>query len=178
MLEKTSGMLQSEIEQTPIAITDFETTGLTPGIHRVVEVAVIRIEPGKNPFLAFDTLINPEIPVSATEIHGITDEDVADAPKFQDIAGDLIGALSGAVFASYNVYFDIRFLEYELSRFGIRNGIPYICLMYMRPLLGIGERCCLDDACKNRGIKHSKLHIASTDAWASASVVFQNCLDI
>ena len=88
------GILERRIASTPIAILDFETTGLTPGIDRVVEASVVRIDPGGEPRLVFDTLINPNRRMSATDIHGITEEDVADVPRFEDIAADLLEAVS------------------------------------------------------------------------------------
>jgi DNA polymerase III epsilon subunit-like protein len=77
------GISPFRIDDTPIAIIDFETTGLIAGADRVVEVSVVRVDPGEEPRLVLDTLINPQRHVSATEIHGITDADVADAPYFQ-----------------------------------------------------------------------------------------------
>ena len=50
-----------------------------------------------------DTLVNPRRAIAATEIHGITDDDVADAPEFGDIASDLVAAISDCVVAAYNV---------------------------------------------------------------------------
>jgi len=76
------GIYTRPIDDTPIAIIDFETTGLTAGADRVVEVSVVRVDPGQEPRLVFDTLVNPHRRVSATEIHGISDADVADAPSF------------------------------------------------------------------------------------------------
>jgi DNA polymerase III epsilon subunit-like protein len=90
----------------------------------VIELAVVRIEPNEKPHLVLDTLINPSRRVAATEIHGITDRDVADAPHFEEIAGNVASAISGSVFASYNVYFDIKFLQEELSRVGIPRNCP------------------------------------------------------
>jgi len=98
-----SGILERPIHETPIAILDFETTGLNPGQDRVVEASVIRCEPGKQPRLALDTLVNPQRPMAATEIHGITDADVANAPVFADIRGEVVASLSGCALASYNV---------------------------------------------------------------------------
>ena len=83
------GIKDYVIHKTPIAILDFETTGLTPGIDRVVEISVYKLDPRKSLQLTFDTLVNPLRPMAATEIHGITDKNVAKAPKFSDIAGDL-----------------------------------------------------------------------------------------
>lgn len=75
-----SGVLHHVIKDTPIAVLDFETTGLSAGNDRVVEVSVVRIEPGLPPRLVLDTLINPRRRVAATHIHGITDRHVVDPP--------------------------------------------------------------------------------------------------
>jgi DNA polymerase-3 subunit epsilon len=48
----SKGIFDSRIDGSPIAIIDFETTGLTPGVDRVVEVSVIKIEPGEKPTVA------------------------------------------------------------------------------------------------------------------------------
>ena len=68
-----NGIKDRRIAETPVAIIDFETTGLTAGFDRVIEVSVVRVDPGEQPRLVFDTLVNPHRPVAATEIHGITD---------------------------------------------------------------------------------------------------------
>ena len=88
--------------ETPIAVFDLETTGLNPGYDRVIEVSVIRIDPGRGPRLVLDALVNPRRRVAATEIHSITGADVAGAPEFGEIAGDLLGAISGCVLTAYN----------------------------------------------------------------------------
>ena len=162
------GIFDELVQRTPVAVVDFETTGLTAGPDRVIEVSVVRIEPGHEPQVVLDTLVCPNRPVAATEIHGITDADVADAPVFADIAGDLVRAMSGCVIGAYNVYFDIRFLRYELKAAGRELHCPYLCLMYMRPLLNLGSRCSLDDACRDLGIDLGVAHLASSDALAAA----------
>lgn len=162
-----SGISGRRIDDTPVAVIDFETTGLTPGLDRVVEVSVVRIDPGESPRLAFDSLINPVRPMAATEIHGITDADVAEAPRFQDVAGELLAAIEGCVIAAYNVYFDIKFLDFELANAGVAHAPPHFCLMYMRPMLGMGSRCKLAEACKHHGIPYSESHVAARDAVAS-----------
>ncbi len=82
----TIGISGRSIADTPITVVDTETTGLYPGGDRVIELAVVRIEPNAEPVLVLDTLLNPGRRVAATEIHGITDADVADAPTFADVA--------------------------------------------------------------------------------------------
>ena len=162
------GILERRIASTPIAILDFETTGLTPGIDRVVEASVVRIDPGGEPRLVFDTLINPNRRMSATDIHGITEEDVADAPRFEDVAADFLEAVSGCVVAAYNVYFDIRFFSFEFGRLGLSTLPPHFCLMYLRPMLGMGGRCRLAEACMAHGLPYEDQHIAAADCEASA----------
>jgi len=167
----SAGIVTCAIEETPVAILDLETTGLNAGTDRVLEVSVARIEPGTEPKLVLDTLVNPRRGVAATEIHGITDADVADAPEFHEIAGNVVNALSDCIVAAYNVYFDMRFLDYELERSGIVHSPPRMCLMYMRPLLGLGRRCSLQDACVAHDIDHPINHVAANDVWASARLM-------
>lgn len=123
------------IADTPVAVLDFETTGMRPGSDRVVEVAVARIDPGCEPRLVLDTLVNPRRPMACTEIHGITNADVADAPEFADIVPALLAALDGCAMAAYNVYFDLKFLEYELNRAGDAGLPPPFCLISLRQFL-------------------------------------------
>ncbi len=170
-MNSSYGIVDRRINETPIAIVDFETTGLTPGVDRVVEVSVVRCDPGEEPRLVFDTLVNPMRPVAATEIHGISDCDVEKAPRFSEIAGDLVAALSACVVAAYNVYFDIRFLSYELMQASVDHEPPHFCLMYMRPLLGLGSRCRLQEACHDHHIEQEVTHVAAQDALASGALL-------
>jgi DNA polymerase-3 subunit epsilon len=158
------------IDQTPVAILDFETTGLSPGRDRVVEVAVVRVEPGREPQLVLDTLVNPRRPMACTEIHGITDADVADAPEFAEIADDVLAAIGGCALAAYNVYFDMKFLTHELEQAGRDGMAPHFCLMYMRPMLDLGPQCTLGDACQEHGIAISDQHHAAADAMPEAEL--------
>jgi DNA polymerase-3 subunit epsilon len=167
------GITERVIAETPISILDFETTGLSPGPDRVVEVSVVRIEPGRAPRLVFDTLVDPGRKVAATSIHGITDEDIVGAPAFDEIAGDLVRALSDSVVGAYNVYFDMRFLEFELAGSGLACLPPHFCLMYLRPMLDLGKRCGLGRALAEHGIAHPGAHTASGDCLASASLMQQ-----
>lgn len=172
-----NGIANWKIADAPIAIVDLETTGLLPGIDRVVEVSVVRFEPGGQKRLVLDTLVNPGRPMSATEIHGITDDDVREAPRFEDIAGDVIAALSEAVLAAYNVYFDIRFLGYELGQLQVRESPPHFCLMYLRPMLGLGPRCKLEEACQASDISYRSTHVAAHDAIACGEL-FERYLEV
>jgi DNA polymerase-3 subunit epsilon len=179
-----AGIAARPILQTPLAVFDFETTGLTPGYDRVVEISVIRIDPREGeapaepreavnpqPRVVLNTLVNPRRRMAATEIHGITEDDVADAPPFDEIAQHLLRAITGCVLAAYNVYFDYRFLEFELDRAGLAHSAPHFCLMYLRPMLGLGKRCTLSAACEAHGIPHASEHVSLADSLAAARLM-------
>lgn len=168
----STGILELPVADVPIAVIDFETTGLSADYDRVVEVSIVRVEPGgKKRTLVLDTLVNPGRSVSATEIHGITDAMVKDAPTFRDIWPAMHSALSGCVVAAYNAYFDMRFLTAEAERAGDEVQVPYFCLMYMRSIIGVGQRCRLDAACQHHGIRLNDAHRSARDAVATAELV-------
>lgn len=171
------GVRARRISETPFAVVDFETTGLRAGPDRVVEVTVVSLSPGEEPRLLLDTLINPRRPMAATEIHGISDDDVRDAPTFDEVAGAIARAIAGSVVASYNVYFDMPFLHYELAQAGLETRLPHACVMYLRPALDLGGRCCLSDACRQHGVQHELAHAAAADALAAARLL-QHCLRV
>ena len=104
----------------PLAVFDIEATGLSPRADRIVELSVIRIEPnGRESTCTW--LLNPcvPIPLEATAIHGITDEDVRDCPTFLDVVDEVDAFLADCDLAGYNlIHFDIPILEEEFLRCG------------------------------------------------------------
>lgn len=103
---------------------DFETTGLDSSIGRVVEIGAIRFRLGPDGLVeeaCLACLVDPGMPIpyQATAIHGITDEDVAGAPRFEEVAPALLALVRGAVIVAHNARFDLSFLNAELSRAGM-----------------------------------------------------------
>ena len=102
----------------PLAFLDLETTGINVSSDRVVELSVLKVFPnGKEEWM--ETRVNPEMPIppKTTAIHGITDEDVAKAPVFREIAKKLAVFLEGCDLAGYNaIKFDIPLLAEEFLR--------------------------------------------------------------
>ncbi len=102
----------------PLVFIDIETTGINVSSDRIVEISVLKVSPGgENEWMS--TRVNPEIPIplKSTAIHGITDEDVADAPTFREIAKKLAAFLEGCDLAGYNaIKFDIPVLAEEFLR--------------------------------------------------------------
>lgn len=104
-----------------LAFIDLETTGINITTDKIVEISVLKITPeGKEEWMS--TRINPEmaIPPKSTAIHGISDEDVADSPRFRDIAKKLASFLEGCDLAGYNALkFDIPVLAEEFLRVNV-----------------------------------------------------------
>lgn len=170
MLDSRAIGLQN-IEETSFAVVDIESTGLIPGADRIVELAIVRLDPGQEPRVVLETLIRPMRPMAATEIHGICDQDVADAPRFEDIVGDFMDAVEGCCLAAYNASFDMGMLRRELEQVGVRLELPHICLMGLRPDLGLGGVVSLDRACRSSGVRFYGGHMASFDAQAEAQLL-------
>jgi DNA polymerase III subunit epsilon len=105
----------------PLAFIDLETTGINLSTDRIVEVAIVKLMPDGSR-LVKRKLINPEmpIPVSSTEIHGITNEMVKDAPTFKQAANELKQFLENCDLSGYNSNrFDIPMLVEEFLRIGM-----------------------------------------------------------
>jgi DNA polymerase-3 subunit epsilon len=102
----------------PIVFIDLETTGINVSSDRIVEISALKIHPnGKEQWL--NTRVNPEMPIpeKATEIHGISDKDVAGSPTFKEIAKNIAVFLEGCDLAGYNaIKFDIPVLAEEFLR--------------------------------------------------------------
>lgn len=103
-----------------LAVFDLETTGIDVERDKIVQIAIIRVEPD-GPRRTFESLVNPErpIPPEATRVHGIKDSDVRDAPTFAQIRREVEEMMAGADLAGYNsVRFDLPLLTQELNRAG------------------------------------------------------------
>ncbi len=113
----------------------------------------------------WESLINPVRDVGPTRIHGITGADVAHAPEFGDVAGDIAHRLHGAVLAAHNLPFDLRMLTGEFTRLAVKfdpgSGIDTLRITRAR----------LQDACRSYGIEIEAAHRALDDAEATARLL-------
>lgn len=153
-----------------ISVIDCETTGLNAARHdRVIEIAAVVIDPDGGIAREFVSLINPGRDVGKTSLHGITASDVAQAPRFEHIAGHVAQVLDGTIaLAGHNVSFDHRFLRYEFDRAGI--AIPDISTLCTMRIAGGGNlECC----CRELGIEFDpeEAHSALEDARAAARLL-------
>ncbi len=104
---------------------DLETTGLDPSTDRIVEFAFILLDRDLDELDRWTDIVNPgrPIPPEASNVHGITDQDVQDAPPFHHVAPLVQRLVDDSILMAYNHEFDITFLNAELQRAG-GPGIP------------------------------------------------------
>jgi len=110
------------------AIIDIETTGGMHNRDKITEIAVI-ITDGYEILSEYQSLVNPErsIPYHITSITGIDDDMVADAPKFYEIAKDIIEITEGTIFVAHNVKFDYNFIKEEFKSLGYAFNKKRLC---------------------------------------------------
>ena len=106
------------------AVFDCETTGTDPERDEIVSLALVLLDPDGKKTVRFGSLIRPSrpIPEEASAIHRIRDADVADAPTFAELAGQLIVLLGSRVFVAHNASFDLAMLA--LGSPDCRSRVP------------------------------------------------------
>jgi DNA polymerase III epsilon subunit family exonuclease len=108
--------LELPIEQIPFTVVDVETTGLTRE-DRIIEIACVRVVNFRE-VSRFQSMVNPGMPINpaASEVSGIRDEDVQQAPIFAEIAHEFDAITKDAVFVAHNAPFDLSFISRENKR--------------------------------------------------------------
>ena len=159
-------------------VLDTETTGLEPVEgHRIIELACLELAGRRPTGRHFHRYMNPEraVDIAATEVHGLTNEDLADKPRFADIADEFLDFVQGAELLIHNAAFDVAFLDAELERVG-RPKLESVCAVLdtlaMAREMHPGKKNSLDALCERYAIDHSKrtLHGALLDAQLLADV--------
>ena len=159
-------------------VLDTETTGLEPAEgHRIIEVACLELAGRRATGRHFHRFLNPEraIDIGATQVHGLTAEDLADKPRFADIADELLEFLEGAELLIHNAPFDVAFINAELARIG-RPTLDVVCTvsdtLAMAREIHPGKKNSLDALCERYSVDHSRrtLHGALLDAQLLADV--------
>lgn len=157
-----------------LAFFDLETTGTDPMADRIVEIAVLRLDPGGGRESRSRRLY-PErpIPAEATAVHGIRDEDVRDAPAFRQIARGLLDFLGDADLAGFNVSrFDVPLLDREFRDCGLDLGLDRRRVIDVMTIFHRKEPRHLSAAVRfYLGREHAGAHAAQADVEAAAEVL-------
>jgi DNA polymerase-3 subunit epsilon len=155
-------------------VLDVETTGLEVAAgHRIIEIGCVEIVNRRPTGQKFHRYLNPEreIDAGALAVHGIELARLQQAPKFADVALELIGFIEGAELIIHNAPFDVGFLDAELARLpGDARTVAGLCrvldTLAMARTLHPGQRNSLDALCKRYSVDNSRrdLHGALLDA--------------
>lgn len=157
------------------AVIDTETTGLSPNLkHRIIEVAVVLTDENGHVEDQWSTLLNPERDLGPQRIHQIRAKDVLDAPRFADIAGQLLSILQGRLLVAHNAPFDLLFIDSEFDRLGV--PFPYtrdmgLCTMRASTNFLDGAGRSLRECCSAAGVPLTGWHSALADATAAAGLL-------
>ena len=155
------------------AVVDIETTGSTPQSAGITEIAIV-IHNGVEVTGKYVTLINPrhKIPPFIVNMTGISDEMVAGAPLFEEVAPQIFNLLNGRVFVAHNVSFDYSFVHYLLGRSGFQWSAPKLCTIKLSRRVFPGlVKYGLGSLTRDLGIKIEGRHRAWGDAAATAQVL-------
>lgn len=158
----------------PLAVFDLETTGTDPTEDRIVELAVVRLLPeGDRSVASWRVHPGRPIPPAASAVHGLRDEDVADCPRFEQVADEVLGVVDGCDLGGFNVLrFDLPLLRREFERAGrtfprsdvaVVDALAVFHRMEPRDLSAALRLYC--------GREHEGAHGAEADAVATADVL-------
>ena len=160
-------------------VLDTETTGLEPSQgHRIIEIGCVELNDRRPTGNNFHVYLQPdrEIDAAAVEVHGITNEFLADKPRFADVADEFVQYLRGAEVIIHNAPFDVGFIDSELGRLPNILKMADFCeitdTLVMARDLHPGQRNSLDALCGRYDIEnaHRTKHGALLDAEILADV--------
>ena len=161
-------------------VLDTETTGLSTGQgHRIIEIGAIELVNRRLTGREFHRFLNPErdIDEGAERVHGISRADLETAPRFQEVADELLDFIKDAELVIHNAEFDVGFLEHELelmkhTRPSITEHAQVLDTLSLARELHPGQRNSLDALCKRYEVDASNrdLHGALIDADLLARV--------
>jgi DNA polymerase-3 subunit epsilon len=161
-------------------ILDTETTGLEPSDgHRIIEIGCVEMIDRRLTGNTYHQYIQPDrqIDAGAIEVHGITNESLADKPRFADIAGEFIDFIRDAELVIHNAPFDVGFINHEFRLLGDATGrLEEYCrvldTLALARRMHPGQRNSLDALCRRYEIDNSQreLHGALLDAEILADV--------
>lgn len=155
------------------AVIDIETTGGSPKSEKITEIAIF-VHDGNKITDEFTSLVNPEknIPYYITGLTGITNEMVADAPKFYEIAKKIVELTENNIFVAHNSNFDYNFIKNEFKLLGYDFKREQLCTVKLSRKIIPGLRSySLGKLCSELGISINGRHRAAGDAYATVQLL-------
>lgn len=162
------------MQQNRQIVLDTETTGIDPKQgHRIIEIGCVEMINRRLTGNNYHVYINPEriVEQEAIDVHGITNEYLADKPKFRDIAREFFEYIKGAELVIHNAPFDVGFMDHEFNLLqpnwgNVAQHCAILDTLVMAKKKHPGQRNSLDALCKRYSIdnSHRELHGALLDA--------------
>ena len=155
------------------AIIDVETTGGSPSVDRVIEIAVFVFD-GEKITDSYSSLVNPKRPIDAyvTKLTGISDAMVKHSPTFEDVHHKILELTNEKIFVAHNVKFDFGMIRQEFKRLGIdynRKQLDTVTLS-QKVIPGF-QSYSLGNICDSLGIEITDRHRATGDAEATVKLL-------
>lgn len=158
-----------------VVVFDIETTGLEASRCEIIEIGAVKLRKGKI-YETFETLIKPKalIPSEITELTGIDDDMVANAPSLQQVMPDFYKFCYGTTIMAYNIDFDYKFINTYGKKLGYLFDMKQIDAMFLARSFVPGlKNFKLSSVCKKLGVSLENAHRAVHDALATAEVVIK-----
>lgn len=169
-------ILNQPIDKASFCVVDVETTGLSPQYNNIIELGIVRVKNLKV-VEKYQTLLNPgrEIPSFITNFTGISNDDVYDAPFFNDIADDVIEFIGSNVIAGHNLSFDMSFIKREFNYCGLEEpkNLKVCTLKISRRVFPLLNSKSLGSVASFLKIKNSSAHRALGDAETTARILIK-----
>jgi DNA polymerase III subunit epsilon len=166
--------MNSRLEDHPIVVFDFETTGLDVRNDRIIEIGGVKFV-NRREVARFSKLIAPGFPVSSeiTEITGITNEMLADAPPMEKVLHDFHDFFRGCVGVAHNAEFDTQLLKYESQRLGVHCDYFVLCTLKMARQMVQSDRRTLSHLAEHFQIEYVTKHRSIDDILVTAEVLWR-----
>ena len=162
-----------KIDEEEFVVFDIETTGLNSHTNKIIEIGAVKIKAGRI-IDRYSQLINPgiSIPYHITEITSITNEQVANQPKIDEVIGKFVEFIGDAVLVAHNAPFDMGFIKRDIKEY---LNIDLECsvidtLQMARDLFPDFKKYGLGDLNKSLGLALEKHHRAVDDSQATANM--------
>lgn len=155
------------------AVVDVETTGGSPAVDRITEIAIVLFD-GSKVVEEYSTLVNPERPIDpwVSKLTGITESMVKNAPRFQDIHHEILRLTQGNIFTAHNVKFDFGMVRKEFKLIGVDFVAKQLdTVSFSRKVLTGFQSYSLGKLCDKIGIKIESRHRALGDASATVKLL-------
>ncbi|PIQ08392.1 MAG: hypothetical protein COW71_12105 [Ignavibacteriales bacterium CG18_big_fil_WC_8_21_14_2_50_31_20] len=164
------------IFDTEFAVLDFETTGTSGKHNRAIEIGIVSVKNGEI-FETFQSFINPGtlVPYYITSLTGITNDDVHDAPFFEDLTSQIIDFIGDSILVAHNMPFDYSFLQNEFMRADVLppKNETLCTLKLARKLYPELKSKSLGNLVQHFGIRHKNVHRALGDAMVTAKLLIK-----